>query len=444
MNFGAFRWVKFVRPVSAISSALALSCTDADLDDTENILANNIGFEEFEASTYRESDTGVYIVDGDIPIANREGLLEFYERYFQPGALIVNQVGAADDRWSDAQKLSLTYCVSTSFGVNYNNVVQAMASAAAAWEMAATINFIHVSNQDSNCNSNNLNVVFDVSPTSGKSYLARAFFPSYSRSIRNVLIDAKSFGTIIPYTLAGILRHELGHTLGFRHEHTRPEASAASCFEDNSWRALTNYDSASVMHYPQCNGTNSGDLILTQLDKDGVASLYGSHYLWNPAYWTSGYNDAGGWAGAEHYWGTIDYPDLNGDGKQDVCGRAGAGLYCALSNGTSFNWPSYWTSGYSDAGGWTVAEYYWGTIEYPDLNGDGKQDVCGRAGGGLLCALSNGTSFSAPTFWSGEYGDGSGWAGAEHYWGTIEYPDLNGDGKQDVCGRAGGGLLCAY
>jgi hypothetical protein len=28
------------------------------------------------------------------------------------------------------------------------------------------------------------------------------------------------------------------------------------------------------MHYPQCNGTNNGDLVLTSLDKAGAKSLY--------------------------------------------------------------------------------------------------------------------------------------------------------------------------
>lgn len=67
--------------------------------------------------------------------------------------------------------------------------------------------------------------------------------------------------------------HELGHTLGFRHEHTRPEAG--TCFEDNNWRPLTPYDSASIMHYPQCNGT-SDDLSFTASDAAGVRALYGS------------------------------------------------------------------------------------------------------------------------------------------------------------------------
>jgi serralysin len=28
------------------------------------------------------------------------------------------------------------------------------------------------------------------------------------------------------------------------------------------------------MHYPQCNGTQKGDLVLTSLDKSGAHSLY--------------------------------------------------------------------------------------------------------------------------------------------------------------------------
>jgi hypothetical protein len=107
---------------------------------------------------------------------------------------------------------------------------------------------------------------------SGQSYTARAFFPNSSRSGRNVLIDSSAFGNLGVWTLTGVLRHELGHTLGFRHEHTR--LSSTGCYEDASWRALTNYDSSSVMHYPQCKGTQTGDLVLTASDKSGARSLY--------------------------------------------------------------------------------------------------------------------------------------------------------------------------
>jgi hypothetical protein len=79
--------------------------------------------------------------------------------------------------------------------------------------------------------------------------------------------------------LTGILRHELGHTLGFRHEHIRPESGASTiegCVEDSNWRALTTYDRASVMHYPQCNGIDSWDLLITAKDAAGAESLYGA------------------------------------------------------------------------------------------------------------------------------------------------------------------------
>jgi len=175
-------------------------------------------------------------------------------------------------KWSASQALHLTYCVSTAFGGNYSKVVSAMSSATGAWEASARVNFVHASAQDSNCTGRNSAVVFDVNPVNTTQYLARAFFPNSSRRSRNILIAQDSFGDISPWTLTGILRHELGHTLGFRHEHTR--VSSTGCYEDNAWRALTPYDASSVMHYPQCRGTNKGDLSLTTSDKQGAGILY--------------------------------------------------------------------------------------------------------------------------------------------------------------------------
>jgi hypothetical protein len=130
---------------------------------------------------------------------------------------------------------------------------------------------VHVSSLDGNCTSRS-NVVFNIRQVTTNQYLARAFFPSTSRKGREILVAKSSFGNIKPWSVAGVMRHELGHTIGFRHEHTRPESGV--CFENSQWRALTAYDSASVMHYPQCNGSNNGDLNLTNLDKAGAAALY--------------------------------------------------------------------------------------------------------------------------------------------------------------------------
>jgi serralysin len=235
-----------------------------------------MSWEEFKASAI-VSENNVFVVDGDTAVEGEEGLRNFYENHVAAdlgrteGGLAVYYLGG-DVKWSSTAARNITYCVSsTSFGSRYSTVVSAMNSATAAWEATANVNFVHSSQYDSSCSASQTGVVFDVRQTSDTSFLARAFFPNSSRSARNVLISTSAFSPS-RYTLAGILRHELGHTLGFRHEHTR--STSSGCYEDANWRALTSYDRASVMHYPQCAGTNTGDLVLTSLDKTGARALY--------------------------------------------------------------------------------------------------------------------------------------------------------------------------
>jgi serralysin len=269
---------------TSIFSALGLALVGCSGGSQIDVLT----YEEFKAQAYQEPETGMFIVNGDEPVETEAQLRAMYESFLDSvgkaearadgygtteQGLIVNRVSGIDDKWSSTAAVNIRYCVSSSsFGSRYSTVVNAMNSATAAWEATARVNFIHDTTKDSACTASTTGVTFDVRQTSTTSYLARAFFPSSSRASRNILISTSAFGNVSPYTMTGILRHELGHTLGFRHEHTRPEAG--TCFEDNSWRSLTTYDSASVMHYPQCRGTNSGDLILTTRDKSGARLLY--------------------------------------------------------------------------------------------------------------------------------------------------------------------------
>lgn len=248
-------------------------------DQGEDVKQSGSGltWEQFRTTKVFVEPEGHFIADGDTLFESEKQLREFYELNVREGQLIVNRVGSADDKWSNTQKLNLSYCVSDTFGTRKAQVVTALSQATGAWEAAANVKFVYVAAQDANCTASNSNVVFDVRPVNvNGQYLARAFFPSNSRSARNVLLDNTLF-TSSGISAVGVLRHELGHTLGFRHEHTRPQAGATDCFEDNQWRELTSYDSASVMHYPQCNGTNSFSVMnLTALDKQGAAALYGA------------------------------------------------------------------------------------------------------------------------------------------------------------------------
>jgi len=260
---------------ACLATALAGTTATAAPDSGDGSVPS---FQEFEASTYVDTD-GQYIVNGDEPESTKGSLRQFYDRLVDDrgstheDGLVVNTVSGRDDKWSATQALNLTYCVSTRFGSRHSSVVSAMAGGAALWEGATSrVNFTYVPAQDSSCNTRNSSVLFSVEPVSTTQYIARAFFPSTSKRSRNVLID-DSIWTSGNWEPVDILAHELGHTLGFRHEHTRPEAG--TCFEDNSWRPLTAYDAASIMHYPQCNGS-SDDLEFQASDAAGVRALYGS------------------------------------------------------------------------------------------------------------------------------------------------------------------------
>lgn len=249
-------------------------------------------FEEFEKSPdfnrivkKEPFPDGKYIVNGDTPISDKKQLRAFFEDLIRDrsapikNGLAIMTNNGADVKWTRIEKKALTYCVSPTFGVHLRKVLDAMSDASGEWEAAADVDFIHMSAEDGACHSRNPNVMFDVNPVSGQDYLARAFFPNDPRPARNVLVDDSSFklgpGKL---TLTGILRHELGHILGFRHEHTRPEG-AVSCFEDDDWRPVGPVDLLSVMMYPQCRRNNVGredwSLRLTELDKQGAACIYG-------------------------------------------------------------------------------------------------------------------------------------------------------------------------
>jgi hypothetical protein len=245
--------------------------TDGPVFDAEQ------SWESFRASAYHEPfENGVFIVDGDTPISDENELRWYYDTYVSPAgqALTVLTAMGADVIWSREDKFSLTYCISDSFGGRKTDVINGMDSATRSWIDVVAVSFRYVPAEDAGCTASNTNVTFDVNPVTGVTYFARSFFPNGGRAQRNVLIADAAFTTTAGgRDFQGILRHELGHALGFRHEHIWSATCAGE--STNDARLVTEYDSNSVMHYPQCRPINGGGYRQAESDYRGAVSLYG-------------------------------------------------------------------------------------------------------------------------------------------------------------------------
>jgi len=90
---------------------------------------------------------------------------------------------------------------------------------------------------------------------------------------------------------------------------------------------------------------------------------------------------------------TLSVVDLDNDGDLDVCARGPDGIHCSKSyQGGLFYQPTRWTTSFSDADGWDD-ESHFSTLQFVDLNSDGRTDVCGREDDGIHCLFSNGSTF---------------------------------------------------
>jgi hypothetical protein len=340
-------------------------------------------WEEFRAAATRVVDgREIYIIEWDRAVTLDELRQAYETTVLHAGTAtieqdsIVNQIGGVDDVWTGGQQLHLTYCVTDDFGTDKARAVSEMAAATRAWEAVAHVDFRYVPSQDGACNNTNSSVVFSVRPWTGGG--ACSFFPSGGGCVSRTLVINfadldTNYGTIAPNVrTVGVFRHELGHILGLRHEHTRPESGV--CFEDSSWRALTPYDQGSVMHYPWCNGITTSDLRITDRDAIGVRQLYGASFSPADHRFLVGDVDADGRRDMLQVW--------RGWGSIPTCRFTGAGFSCTNPGATLYNWDD------------PAQEALTG-----DFDGDGRTDVVqayrkwgslprclSTAGGGWSCA----------------------------------------------------------
>ena len=69
----------------------------------------------------------------------------------------------------------------------------------------------------------------------------------------------------------------------------------------------------------------------------------------NAWWWRLHPSDGKGWYTDRAYWGTIAFPDVDGDGKADLCARGIVGIYCQLPLAQLVRPVDPWGTEFSDA-----------------------------------------------------------------------------------------------
>lgn len=227
------------------------------------IVEGDLGLDEDELMAYAHQRTALR--------AAREGGVDM-ERKGLVGILEDNRVV----RW--AKGLVLTYAVlkdTFASEEDYDLVVAATAEATGDWEHVCGVDFEHKSEWDDGAGPAGQQPLFLIlGYDSGGDFIAMSFFPYHPEYRRRIYLDPVFFQDI-GYDKVGILRHELGHMLGWRHEHIRSGAPAV-CPDEvlDGTIAWGEYDPQSVMHY-FCGGMGTREMEISDLDAQYARAIYG-------------------------------------------------------------------------------------------------------------------------------------------------------------------------
>jgi hypothetical protein len=193
----------------------------------------------------------------------------------QAQALIAMTQGGKIVRWKPGTVLSYRVAKGTfADDDKYNMVVKNMKAATKEWMDTCGVEFEHMAELDAQAGVGPAGALFAVREIdAGGSFIASAFFPNDPKDRRRVLIDPSYYST--DFDKIGVLRHELGHVLGWRHEHISHDAPSACPDEDDfDTTKLSQYDPKSVMHY-FCGGVGSKELKISDVDRTGSVQVYG-------------------------------------------------------------------------------------------------------------------------------------------------------------------------
>ena len=191
------------------------------------------------------------------------------------------------ERWGESRKLELSYCINGMPGedavleANYHKTIRALHSTMAEWERVTGANFVHVVADDTpeltahvviqenlqfarpDCKpgtnayfgvfGHNSGLTQGVANATPQAWNDPALDPLGGGVLaRSVLLNSNIIASVGNATLLLVLRHELGHMMGFIHEEANLEVDD-DCTEPDP-RPVTPLDSTSVMGTPDCLG----------------------------------------------------------------------------------------------------------------------------------------------------------------------------------------------
>ena len=142
------------------------------------------------------------------------------------------------------------------------------------------------------------------------------------------------------------------------------------------------------------------------------------------------------------YYETIQFADIDGDGRDELLGRSASGLEVWKWDNSISNWAMIYGNGgiLGDAGGWDQPRYY-STIQCADIDGDGRKEVIARGASGILAWRYNSSTGEFDQLANGpNWSDASGVWNQPQYYGTIRFGDVDGDGQEEMIARDPSGI----
>jgi hypothetical protein len=176
-------------------------------------------------------------------------------------------------RWDRQRAQNLTYWVDkdsfNGYKVPGSSISTLMQMACSSWMEVCGVLFKEVNKKE----EDHLFEVRFNNTEANTGLMAAAFFPNSPVAERflDVFPDFSETG----FDMVGILRHELGHILGFRHEHIRVLGGEPEEVFGATLHPITQVDRKSVMFYfiPGVGGSKEGKI--SELDERGAQYYYG-------------------------------------------------------------------------------------------------------------------------------------------------------------------------